>query len=371
MVVRDQALANTLIPETIANARKIPFYIDFWRDVELDQIKSVVDLTMLPLLQKPELEEFLSSFQHTCYPALVSHTSGTSGSITLRCRSTDEIRALQSIRSAQLNVEFEGVRPLSLSIEGANHGHMIAMPSSVRSLKAVGFDHSVIDHVQQQLLRSYSFPGFSTNIKVIDAPLGFVKMLGLNLIEQGIEPKSLGIDLISTYGEHLTPYWLERLQETWDANILDRYATSEAIGGATKCERCGYFTFHPESWPEVIDINTGVSLSSGIGMLAMTELFPFSQLQPMIRFCPGDLFEIKDENCDGHSTRTFRFLGRHDRALIDHSPQGDTILLYPSEVEDCLDQMENIQREDTFHTLALERHHKGLAKALCSLRLNR
>lgn len=365
-----RAFANELIGLTLSNAFRLDFYRQHWSGVAIDEITSVDDLERLPVLSKTLAGEMLATFQYTDRPAIVSHSSGTStGKITVRCRSLSELQALWNVRSVPAPCEADGVIPLVMSVDGANHGQTIPTPGAAFGLKAVGFDHAVVEHVLQQITKTYAFPGVSNRVRAIDAPLGFIKLLTLELITRGINPASLGIELLSTFGEYVTTRWSTRLEALWHAAHIDRYATSEAVGGARRCRKCGWLSFFPESWPEVVDMSSGATLPQGIGLLSLTELFPFSQLQPMIRFLPGDLVELRNVDCSGRLGRTFRFLGRVDRALIDND--GPVVLLYPAEVGSCLDGLPSLQREPTFHTLPLAEYARDLGAPYCELRLDR
>lgn len=363
------SFANDLVVATIKNAAKLPFYRDHWAGYDWKSITRVDQLSGIPVLSKPEMLKFLAGFEYTDKPALVSHSSGTSGTITVRCRSKDEIKSLWNIRHDEKSRLEEVITPLVLSVDGANHGQMMPMPSTQFALKAVGFDHAVIQHVIQQLGRTYNFPGVSTNIQAIDAPLGFIKLLTLELMQRGIDPRTLGVRLLTTYGEYVSQKWTKWLQYCWNSNHIDRYANSECVGGATKCEKCGWFSFLPESWPEIVDPNSHETISEGIGYLAMTELYPFSQLQPMIRFVPGDIMEVRSHNCDNKKQRTFRYLGRADRALTTIDKGQTKFILFSAEVADALDSLCHLEREETFHTLPLPFHARDLAPPLCKLQL--
>ena len=187
--------------------------------------------------------EMLSSFSYHERPALVSHTSGTStGKITTRCRSLAEVQAIWNVRSRSLPRDPLGLIPLTISVDGANHGQMIPVPSVEFGLKAVGFDHAVIDHVKQQIIRTYSFPGVTSRVKAIDAPLGFIKLLTCNLIASGIDPKEIGLELLSTYGEFVTSEWSHRLENLWGAMHSDGI-----VNLAMKVSESHHETYHIDS----------------------------------------------------------------------------------------------------------------------------
>ena len=360
-----EIFANGLISQTILNAGQKAFYKVHWGTAS-PVIHSVSDLPSLPVVTKEDAGRFFATFEFAEPPAIVSHTSGTSGKITTRCRSAEEINVLLKVREESPPRTADGLIPLVLAVDCANHGQTIVQSCGELGLKAVGFDLEVIDHVIQQLVRTYRFPGYTPRVRAIHASLGFIKMLTVELQRRNIDARSLAVDLLSTFGEYVSPRWSRWLQTSWNATHFDRFATSETVGGASRCPHCGWFTFDPESWPEVVSTNYQHPIDVGVGLLALTELFPFSQLQPMIRFLTGDLVELGTSQCELGHGRTFRFLGRYDRALLDRRTE-PRVLLYPTEVADLLDECPQLTRARTFHQISVDEWSQGLAAPLAHL----
>jgi phenylacetate-coenzyme A ligase PaaK-like adenylate-forming protein len=342
--------ANLLIADTIQNAAQKQFYKKLWGSARRE-ITTVEQLKALPVMTKADAVAFLAEFEFEVAPAILSHSSGTSGKITTRCRSAEEIRALASVRQRPTIKTDLGLVPLRLAVDCANHGQTVVAETGEFGLKAVGFDIDVIGHVIQQLDKGYAFPGYTERVKVIHASLGFVKLLTIELLRLGRRPDQLGVELVSTFGEYLSPRWANWLGRQWNATLIDNYGASEIVGGATRCPCCGWYSFAPETWPEVVCPTTYAPIERGIGLLALTELFPFSQLQPMIRFLPGDLVEIGQPDCAGGHRRCFRLLGRHERALTNEAGE---ILLYPAEAANALDGLSQVQRPSVFHRIQLD-----------------
>ena len=362
--------ANRLIRATIENARRIPFYEKLWSGVDVESIQHTRDLRRLPLLHKPKAVEFLRTFDYRETPALLSHSSGTTtGEITVRCRSQRELQAMWDLFKGQEAWDDSQELPLILNIACANHGQPVPLPGRGFGLAAVGFDRDVIEHVVQQLTRTYHFPGVSSRVEAIHSSLGFLKMLTLELIERGIPPASLGMKCLVTFGEHLTDAWAERLMRIWNAELVDRYSCSETIGGARRCSDCGWLTFDPLSFPEAVDPVTEQPIEDGVGLLVLTELYPYSDLQPLIRFIPGDLVRIRQTTCKGTAVPTFRFLGRHDFCLQDRDCNPPELILFSAEVASVLDGFHELAREREFHSLRTDEASQDLPAPLATTRL--
>src|ERR1700751_2533825 len=90
--------ANDLLPATLSNARRLPFYQRHWQGHD-EYVATVAHLAQLPVLTKAMATELFGSFSYQEAPAVLLHTSGTSGKITVRCRSSAEITALIAVKS--------------------------------------------------------------------------------------------------------------------------------------------------------------------------------------------------------------------------------------------------------------------------------
>lgn len=364
--MNESAFANRLIPKTIENAASVPFYERFWSGIDLSRIQSTADLQALPVLTKADAIRFTEEFDYLKAPSLLSHTSGTSGGITLRCRSQEELNCLAKVRQNNPLETNQGLTPLVLSVDCQNHGQMIPSNVGQFALKAVGFDFDVIDHVIQQITRQYSFPGYTERVCILHGSVGFMKLLTTELLRRQIAPSDLGVQMMLSYGEYLTDSWARKLKDLWSAPQINLYGASEVVGGARRCPVCGWLSFTPESFTEVVSLEDGTPIESGVGMLVLTELYPFSQLQPFIRFSTGDVVEVRNHNCSGAAAKNFRFLGRLDRCV--RYPEGTgQVVLYASEVYSILDSLPWIHREQIFHRMNMDLWNSDLGAPLAKV----
>jgi hypothetical protein len=156
-----------------------------------------------------------------------------------------------------------------------------------------------------------------------------------------VDPSALGIRRIILSGGHTSEAWLASLAAEWSVEIYCRYGYYEGIGGATLCRHCDRYYFDPFLIPE-IDSCSGPAYVSERGVLLVTELYPFAQLQPLIRYAAGDLFEWARTECHQCRCRGFRFLGRFENALLD--PRTGRIIIYPRELYDELECFPELER---------------------------
>jgi len=125
----------------------------------------------------------------------------------------------------------------------------------------------------------------------------------------GVEPAELGIDDLYSISDLLTAPTRRYLARRWVGSRLhDVFSCSEVIGGAGECPDCDGYHYEPTVWPEILDLDRDEA-SEGIGELTLTELHPFSQLQPMLRYRTGDV--VQRLTCPARPTDlAFRPLGR-------------------------------------------------------------
>jgi phenylacetate-CoA ligase len=170
----------------------------------------------------------------------------------------------------------------------------------------------------------------------------FVLHIAESLLEQGIDPRALGI----RYGLFGAEPWTEgmrtAIERAFGCRAHDIYGLSEIIGPgvAGECEaRAGLHVCDDHFLPEIVDPATGASLPPGTeGELVLTTLT--KRAIPMIRYRTGDITTLTREPCacGRTSARIARLKGRADDMLIVKG-----VNLYPSEVEAALLAVEDLQ----------------------------
>lgn len=153
--------------------------------------------------------------------------------------------------------------------------------------------------------------------------------------QQGIDPRTFGIQ----YGIFGAEPWSEavrdRLEARFGLSAYDSYGLSEMLGPgvAYECgERDGLHLAEDHFLPEIIDPTSGEVLPPGQeGELVLTSLS--KEAFPLIRYRTGDRTALLTEPCRcGRTTvRIARLRGRVDEMLIIRG-----VNLYPSEVERVL-----------------------------------
>jgi phenylacetate-CoA ligase len=164
----------------------------------------------------------------------------------------------------------------------------------------------------------------------------FALHIGESMIEQGLDPRKVGL----SYGLFGAEPWTEamraQLETLWGCAAVDFYGLSEMIGPgvATECveARDGLHLNEDHFLPEIVDPRTGVPLPDGReGELVLTSLT--KEALPLLRYRTGDVTRLDPAPCRcGRTTvRMARIKGRTDDMLIIKG-----VNVYPSQLEAAL-----------------------------------
>lgn len=357
---------NRLIKPTVRNALRLRFYQRFWGKKAI-KVKTTDDLPLLPIIDKALYQEqYENDLPDDETPSIVSHSTGTTGRMTFRFRSNDEITFNREFFSSVLRkTEFSPeLIPLTLTIAGNYHGGKFPLPGNSYSLEAGVGEESELKQVLQLLQLKFNIPKVAPKISQIQTSLYAIKLMTFALLENDIAPHSLNIRFIILTGEYVSPQWKKFIEDTWQAKVVNRYSLSEIFGGATLCSLCDSYHFDSHVVAEVVDLSTFLPIMEGIGVLVLTELYPFIQYQPLIRYFTQDLVQIVQSPCEPKNI-SVRLLGRTTSSVI--ASGRDSAVLIPSGVlHDILDEIPEIGKEKIFtHIPGLSDYEFGKPKTDC------
>ena len=320
-----EAFQLDLLKDTLSFAVKhIPYYRRRSKVYSVP-INNLSDLSKLPFVEPDEFvknpQRFVSSKK---WPDAVSYSSSTTGDIGRpRWHSEKEFQAYFEFCR---RMGWTGVDMMSLSIHPFDQGPAPSFPDDIR---AVAVPLLVPWHYEKihRILRD----GW-------EAPDGFHKVHhmhgfspGLRILtewfrQREIDPASFGIQLLEGYGSIQPEVWRRRLEKTWNARYIDRYGLSEIKhSSGVECADCGAYHFLPLVITEVVDIKTRKPVQEGIGIMVFTELYPFAQLQVLVRYWTGDIVEIAPA-CS-HSSFGVRFLGRLLQSVVYRHPRAKPVVV--------------------------------------------
>jgi phenylacetate-coenzyme A ligase PaaK-like adenylate-forming protein len=308
---------DTLIPSTIANAQRLRFYGELWRHAEPERVRTTGDLPLLPLMDKIDYLERFHLFwteQLLRRDFLVTHTSGTTGEPVYRYRGQEELayiyRFFAALQHSRRGSSRDAALVVDTSIPDVGHGGAIRIPTPRTILSMPMKTPTGAERVMEALATPHRVAGTLRFAEGLNMGTRQLVILTSLLAERGIDPqRAFRVRWITTSGGYLNTGALRRISACWGIPVSDKFSLSEIFGGAWKCPSCGWYHPDPFVAPEVVDHRTGVPVGRGSGVLVLTELFPFVQTHPFIRYWTGDVVETAATDCQGASF-AFRFLGR-------------------------------------------------------------
>ena len=159
--------------------------------------------------------------------------------------------------------------------------------------------------------------------------------LGEVALEEGIDPKSLGIKAIGFGAEGWTEEIRNRVEELFGTKAYNIYGLTELMGPGVAIECSAQKGLHIAEdlfYPEIINPNTQEVLGENqSGELVLTNLE--REGMPVIRFRTKDLTKITREKCEcGRThTRMSRITGRSDDMI-----KVKGVAIFPSQIEKAL-----------------------------------
>ncbi|MDT8915112.1 hypothetical protein, partial [Amycolatopsis sp. PS_44_ISF1] len=118
---------------------------------------------------------------------------------------------------------------------------------------------------------------------------------------------------------------------------------SEVVGGATVCPACDALHFDPVVVPQIVALDDDSPVTTGIGRMVLTELHPFSQVQPLLRYDNGDLVERVAGGCEPDEV-TVSFVGRRAETPVARDGGRTRVVLRPRGLRDALERFPEIAR---------------------------
>lgn len=312
------ALHNKLLRQTIEHARRATRYYSqevyrAWCETDPGEPP---DLTCWPIIKRQEVMDYFDDFlANDVRHQSVCHTSGSTGPSLSIYKSSEELDFLWAYHNRLLQPTLRGLssQALILSFPNLYHGSPVRMPSPGKVFVSGVTDDTLIHDALNILRKSYKFPGYDSRVSIISGLVLYVRFFTNFLLEQGIDPRGLGVRTLIIVGEYLSRLVRRVLSESWGALVLERFSLTESAAGANRCVKCGHFHFDPHVVVEVVDVDTGEPLKEGVGSLLLTQLYPFVQMQPLIRYDTGDLVRKVPSDCSVMTT--FDFLGKKGNCI--------------------------------------------------------
>jgi phenylacetate-coenzyme A ligase PaaK-like adenylate-forming protein len=350
------SLRAALLQPTLAHAASnSKFYQRHWCGRDL-QVRCLEDLSTLPILTKEDVSEGFDDLLCTsAFPALIQHTTGTTGKPLRVYRSAEELRFIRDFFLRTIPTDLREPMPAVLHLADLYHGPSLEIPTRAHSVRAGMTDDILLTEAVRLLTTEHDVPGGRQKVSTIVGLVPYIKTFTNYLVETGFDFSRSTIRVICPLCTIVTPRWRSLLSSVWSAHVVDRYSLAEVFGGATRCLRCESFHFDPVVIPEVVNISSQENIREGVGALLLTTLFPFVQMQPMIRYWTGDLVEVSLDSCQ--PDLSVRFKGRISSTPIWERSGHSKVILCPVDIYECLDGLPDIGVSDRFIDIRAVRDH--------------
>lgn len=329
--------------ETLDNAWKLAPYRSSWLRPPPDDDLAGYFAT-LPSIEKQwvidELDGLLVE-PHDGVENIVCST-GTSGNRMFRLMTRQEVRLREEFFGAvgrAAGAEQHPRRKLMMRFGPPGHGSVLPQPGRplvlTSSLNTPWSGDQAIDFLR----RTFTVPGVEDRVSTLLVGPWQILQLAAVLHGAGIAPESLAVHTLVVISAPVGRVLRAWVKDWWPGiRLAERYSLSEVFGGATYADACGSFHTDPHTLPEFqpysLELGAsgkGVDLGDQLSELWLTELFPFSQGQPLIRYRTRDL--VIREVCSCGRSDSFQFQGRDIGTVLD--PTGTRALLTPMAITDA------------------------------------
>lgn len=310
-------LRKDLLPPTLKNAVGLAFYQELWRDVPLDAIQELCDLHRLPTVDKAKYSaSFMFDRQSLANSALITHTTGTTGELTWRHRTSSEAAVIQQLfglaNRRQDDVNSHPT-PLALVVQYGRHGMGMPMPGTARCFPIALSDDVELNQALATLSASFHFGDGDLRPTILAGGVHHLAILAQAWLERGGRKETLSFKVLQVLG-YTDPGLYAFLMDVFDGpELLENYSMTEIFGSASRRWPSRFFVLDPHVIGEVVD-EDGLSVEvGGVGELTLTELYPFVQGQPLIRYRTGDIVKLVSN--DDQQGMRFELWGRRQTCI--------------------------------------------------------
>lgn len=352
---------------TLKRAARHSFYRKHWSDhlTAIENEQGAPEhawnvLVQLPITTRRHLaEEIPAELDADDEVVGIGFSSGTSGSVVCRYRTAKEARHAAALSSQQQHSAESASRdsqsrsapkPLSVDFVATWHGVRGAgAPGSV-ALPGIMLNDALIERTIQLMRTKFTAPGMQERASLISGGLVGIYTFTRYLVDNSVPSSDFGIRGIGVYGGYLGRRRRKLMEDYWQCPVVDSFSVAECNGKGVVCPRCGYISFDPQLVPLTVSLQSDDVVTSGVGRLVLTELYPFGMAQPMIKYLTNDVVEWLDADsacCEAH-VGGLRRLGRMETSLIGRVNGRSTLLLASQDLYDIFDR-DGVSRANPSH----------------------
>lgn len=295
------------LTETLAFAvEHIPWYRDR-AEQYAGPIETTQDLARLPIIDRDTVAADPLAFTSSDgWPTSISYSSSTTGGIGRpRWRNAAELDAYHSLIRARRNASrslggddgdgHDAGGGVTLVIHPYDQGAPDG-PGDGEVARRVYVGMFVpwhFDLIHEILRDGWLSPAGRLRVTEVDCFSPGLRILTEWFEQRGVDPRSFGVQRLIGYGSIQPHAWRRRLRAGWGADYRDLYGLSELVlSDAADCPLCHAYHYSMPIIPEVVDPVTRRPIERGTGVLVLSELYPYAQLQLMMRYWTDDLVEL-------------------------------------------------------------------------------
>ncbi|WP_114946842.1 phenylacetate--CoA ligase family protein [Microvirga calopogonii] len=341
--MRDRcAFQEELLPRTIAEALQIPFYQRHWRGRNAAMVASLGDLPSLPLLSKDELSEADDLLRDGERAVTLIHSTGTTGRPLVRFRGEAELAAVRAVAHRLAEVREAEPDVVFTTLGASIHGGGVPTPSRAHVVVIACSSKWLIDHAVTLIRRSPIIPSLDDASIELHGRPRHLAILATELARFPISER-VHVRAVTSVGYGISRSLRRFLQRTFpNAAVRDTFSLSEIVAGAERCASCGGYHMAAPVVAEIVALDGEGPAPDATGRLVLTELFPFSQLQPLIRYVTGDIVRAVARECEEGGG--FDFVGRAAVTPVAVLGGRPSVVLSPWTLGEILEEMPGAAR---------------------------
>lgn len=264
---------------------RCPFYRERWQDLELTKIRTVSDLSLLPMVTKEEVRENLAKIA-TIRPreGYAGHTGGTTGKSLTNYYTWEDMQERMAILDSQRQrfgyrlgkriAWFSGKNIVCPRDEKHNRFWKTDFWFNIRYYSTFHMSESRMPLYIADLEKYQPeyLSGFPSNIIELAS---FILRKNIKL--------SFAPEAIFTTSESILPEHVILMERAWKSKVVDHYSSSEGAPWVQQCEFGKYHYIMPSGVIEVLDENDKPAVE---GEMVVTSFA--TRGTPLVRYRIGD-----------------------------------------------------------------------------------
>jgi len=289
-----------------------PYYKEQFKTVDIENFKSIKDLSVLPAISKKDIQENADKmFCNNSKAYTVASTSGSSGDPLLIKR--------DNISWAYLHANMYRLHTWHKLPVAAKYANVMGISTKTSKHIAAFFKKTVFNRINlvavdmsDAALKKFTDKVARFKPSYIYGYPSAIGDYGLFIKENNLQDKVKSISHVVCHGEELEERYAEQIKQGFKATVVNQYGCAETGMIGIECEKGNLHV--PVESTVVENVN---------GELVITDLFNY--VTPIIRYTIGDIGDISSEKCScGRNLPVIKNLEGKRRTII-KTPDGKKV----------------------------------------------